>query len=129
MTDEQAAQTGPDTRHAGAQKVYFLCFTDPVEGAQEAIREHFDKHKAWVVEMEGAGNIFVAGPLLDENYRSFGSGLLVIRAGSLEQAKRIVDGDPFHQRGIRTYRLIPWQINEGSFDVKFVLSGGRLDWR
>lgn len=124
--DDQAA--APDTRHDGARKVFFLCFTDPVEGSQDAIREHFDKHKAWVVEMEGAGHVFLGGPLLDEHYRSYGSGLIVVRAGSLDEAKRIVDGDPFHQRGIRTYRVVPWQVNEGSLDVRLVLSGGRVDW-
>lgn len=127
--DETTAQAVPSVGPGGPQKVFFLCFTDPVAGSQDARREHFDEHKAWVVEMEGAGHVFLAGPLLDESYQPSGSGLIVVRADSLEEAKRIVDGEPFHQRGLRTYRLVPWRINEGSFDMKVVISGGRLDWK
>jgi uncharacterized protein YciI len=56
----------------------------------------------------------VAGPLLDEDYRSFGSDALVIRACSMAEARQVFDSDPFHAKGLRTCQLWPWQINEGS---------------
>jgi uncharacterized protein len=34
------------------------------------------------------------------------------------EAAEICDADPFHRRGLRTYRLVPWQINEGSLTVQ-----------
>jgi uncharacterized protein YciI len=65
-----------------------------------------------------------AGPMLDENYRYSGSGLLVLRAESIAEAAGIADRDPLHAKGIRKYRIVPWQLNEGSIGVQLTLSDG-----
>jgi uncharacterized protein YciI len=118
----------PDERHAGAQKVFFLCLTQPAHGVRtDELYPNLPEHKKWVAEQESQGRIFVAGPLLDEDYRSFGSGVLVVRARSLAEARAIFDSDPFHAMGLRTYQLWPWQINEGSFHLNASLSGGSFE--
>jgi len=118
----------PDERHAGAQKVFFLCQTQPADGVTlEQLYPHLPEHKKWLAEQESQDRIFVAGPLLDEDYRAFGRGVLVIRARSLAEARDIFDSDPFHATGLRTYQLWPWQINEGSFHLRASLSGGSFD--
>lgn len=116
----------PDERHSGAQKVVFLCFTEPVDLSPEDIRPHLDAHKAWLGEVERSADLLFAGPMLDENYRYSGSGLLIIQAESMGAAISIADGDPFHANGIRKYRMVPWQINEGSIDIRLTLSDGRF---
>jgi uncharacterized protein YciI len=118
----------PDDRHAGAQKVFFIVFTDPVQMSPDEIRPHLEPHKAWVVSLEREGRLFVGGPLLDENYKFAGPGMLVLRAGSLAEAKELADRDPFHEHGIRTYRIVPWQVNEGTLDLKLTLSDGTFDF-
>jgi uncharacterized protein len=121
-------QARPDERHAGAQKVFFLCLTQPAQGVrQEELYPILPEHKKWVAEQESHGRIFVAGPLLDEDYHAFGTGVLVVRANTLAQAREIFDADPFHSMGLRTYQLWPWQINEGSFHLQASLSGGTFD--
>jgi uncharacterized protein len=120
-------QARPDERHAGAQKVFFLCITEPNGVGPEDLRPHLDEHKKWVASLERDGRLFAAGPLLSSDYRASGTGALVLRAGSLQQAQDLVDQDPFHARGLRTYRLQPWQINEGSFGVHVSLSDGVAD--
>jgi len=117
----------PDDRHSGAQKVFFLCVTEPNGATPEQLREHLSEHKKWVAGLEREGRIFVAGPILGEDYRSSGRGVLVVRARSLAEAREIFDRDPMHAKGLRTYRLYPWQINEGSFDLRVSLSGGSSD--
>jgi uncharacterized protein YciI len=123
MTTENVAAR-PDERHSGAQLVVYLCFTEPAEGvsAERDLRPHLDSHKAWLGAVEASSELLFAGPMLDEDYRYAGSGLLVLRAGSVGAAKEIVDRDPFHAKGLRTYRIVPWQINEGSFDLHLSLS-------
>lgn len=123
MDDVQAK---PDERHAGAQKVVFLCFTEPEGLSAEEIRPHLDAHKAWLTDMERSSVLMFAGPMLDDNYRYSGSGLLVFQASSMAEARSIADLDPFHANGIRKYRIVPWQINEGSMDVRLTLSDGRF---
>lgn len=129
MTLDKRVQARPDERHAGAQKVFFLCFTEPVELSPEEIRSHLEPHKQWLADLERSGILFLAGPMLDKNYRFEGSGLFVIRADSFAEAEEIADRDPFHANGIRTYRLVPWQVNEGSFAVHSTLSDGTVDFR
>jgi len=117
----------PDERHAGAQKVFFLCLTEPADGIGPAqLRPRLAEHKKWVAGQESEGRIFVAGPLLDEDYQSFGKGVLVVRARSLAEARQIFDSDPMHELGLRTYQLWPWQINEGSFQLRVSLSDGTV---
>jgi len=118
----------PDERHGGAGKVFFLCLTEPADGVGPAqLYPRLAEHKKWVAGQESEGRIFVAGPLLDEDYRAFGRGVLVVRARSLAEAREIFDSDPFHAEGLRTYQLWPWQVNEGSFQLRAVLSGGTVD--
>jgi uncharacterized protein YciI len=124
---DPSAPAKPDLRHAGAQKVFFLVFTDPVQLTPDEIRPHLEPHKQWVVDLESAGRLFAAGPLLDDDYEFSGSGLMVLRASSFAEAKEIIDSDPFHQHDIRQYRLVPWQVNEGTLDVKMTLSSGSFE--
>lgn len=126
MDEERLA--APDERHSGAQQVYFLCFTDPVDMSPDDMRPYIDEHKAWLSELERSGRLFLGGPLLDDSFRFSGSGLMVLRASSAGEAREMMDAEPFHARGIRRYRLVPWQINEGSLSIQATLSSGTFSF-
>ena len=117
----------PDERHAGAQKVYFACFTERGQASMEAIQRVVPEHKQWIAEQEAAGRIFVAGPFLTEDYSYAGSGLIVFRADTAEQARLLAQLDPMHADGLRTFRIVPWQINEGAVHIDLTLSSGAFD--
>src|ERR1700761_5958172 len=113
-TSDPTAKAQPDERHAGAQKVFFACFTDLVETAKkEDIERLVPPHKEWLEEMEAGGKIFVAGPFLDENYKYSATGLIVFRAETAGEARQLAERDPMHADGVRTFRIVPWQLNEG----------------
>lgn len=114
----------PDSRHSGAQKVYFACFTEPADATLEEIEAAVPAHKAWVAEAEAAGHFLVAGPFLDDDYRYTGAGMIVVRAGNRAEAEAIVAADPMHATGLRTFRLVPWQLNEGTLPVHLRFSSG-----
>jgi uncharacterized protein YciI len=122
MTASKQAAARADERHSGAQLVFFLCFTEPAGLSAEELRPHLDAHKRWVVDQERSGRLFAAGPILDEDYRFSGHGLFILRAKSRGEAEEIADSDPFHANGIRTYRLQPWQVNEGNLQITLTLS-------
>lgn len=123
MTSSKQAEARADERHAGAQLVFFLCFTGPADGVSaEELRAHLDAHKRWIVDQERSGRLLMAGPLLDEDYRFDGHGLFILRAGSRAEAEEIADSEPFHSKGFRTYRLQPWQVNEGNFQITLTMS-------
>jgi uncharacterized protein YciI len=119
------AKARPDERHAGAQKVYFACFTDLVEASTpDDIERVVLEHKQWLAEMDAAGKIFVAGPFLDENYSYSATGLIVFRAETAEEARVLAARDPMHSSGVRTFRILPWQLNEGTMRIEINFLNG-----
>ncbi|CAL9464469.1 YciI family protein [Streptomyces sp. enrichment culture] len=118
-----------DQTHSGAQKVYFACFTEPAEGRTTAdVEPHIAAHKQWLAEREQEGLMFVAGPFLTEEHLYSGAGLIVFRASSIGEAERLAAADPMHASGVRTFRIVPWQINEGSMTVRMTFSTGVHDF-
>jgi uncharacterized protein YciI len=82
-------------------------------------------HLRHQMDLEKSGVLFAAGPM-----RPVGGtgriGLIIIRAADEAEAKRIADSDPMHQNGARTYKLYRWTLNEGSMDLRFTFSDGKL---
>jgi uncharacterized protein YciI len=77
---------------------YFLCLLEkgekwtPVQFADPAMQEHL----AYIREQVEAGKFVVVGPALDEGRIS---GIAIINATSMEEAKKIVDADKMVQSG------------------------------
>lgn len=89
----------------------------------EQMREVLPDHLAYQAEMEAHGKLFLAGPLSDETGEEMsGSGMIVYRAGSIEEAQEIAANDPMHKNGCRTFTLYRWLVNEGSLSLNVGLS-------
>jgi uncharacterized protein YciI len=97
-------------------KALYIIHTTPA-----APRAELDKvlpaHLAHQVRLEKDGIMFAAGPLSNEDGARVG-GMIVIRAESFAAAKAIADSDPFHKAGLRTYTLMRWTVNEGSYGIR-----------
>ena len=98
-------------------------FTDKT-GDRAAVLE---EHLIYQVKLEEDGKLFAAGPLLREDGEMAGIGLIIIKAGTLDEAKQIANQDPFHQSGLRAYKIWPWKINEGGVDLKIRFAAGSFD--
>lgn len=89
----------------------------------EELRAVLPDHLAYQKEQEDAGKLFLAGPLSDPTgEQMMGTGMIVYRASSLEEAKSITEGDPMHAKGIRTFQIRKWLVNEGSLSFNVSLS-------
>ena len=117
---------GIDETHGGLQKLYFVCFSTPVRPAAE-LEANLESHKAYLSLLEREGRLLAAGPLLGDDARYDGSGLLVYRVSRRKEAEAIAQNDPFHIKGLRTYTLKPWQVNEGSLEVRLLFSQRRFE--
>jgi uncharacterized protein len=93
------------------------------------MQEILPSHKRWALDQEGLGNILVAGPFLDANLGPTGSGMIVLRADSVEEATAIAQSDPMHSSGVRSFEILPWKINEGTISVNLTLSSGHSQFR
>jgi uncharacterized protein YciI len=79
-------------------KPYFLCLLEkgekwaPVQFADPAMQEHL----AYIREQVEAGKYVVVGPVLDEGRIG---GMAIIQAASIEEARKIVNGDKMVETG------------------------------
>jgi uncharacterized protein YciI len=64
-----------------------------------------DAHMSHLAELQEAGQLLVAGPLLDEDYR----GLSILNVEP-EQATALKALDPAVQAGLYVVRAIPWMV-------------------
>lgn len=85
-------------------------------------------HLAYQKSLEEQGKLAFAGPLSDHSGEEMqGSGLIVYRADSFEQARALAEADPMHKSGARSFTLRRWLINEGSLTLSVGLSTHSVD--
>ena len=93
---------------------------------RDLLKATLPDHLAYQKDLEAKGALVFAGPLSDESGEEMqGSGMIVYRAASLEDARAFAEADPMHERGARSFTLRRWLINEGALTVTLSLSGQR----
>ena len=106
------------------QKQMYVYFTTPANGLVP-VMENLEDHLKFQVELEQKGVMFGAGPFwTDDEQRWEGEGMIIIRAGSLAEAREIAASDPMHASGARTFTIRPWLMNEGAVTMKVTYSDG-----
>ena len=107
-------------------KDYFVVLAEPRTKNGDKPLPHLDdkEHKRLIrrahrpsTEAGGVGQLFAAGPLLDEQGKRIG-GLIILRADSFEDARRIVDSDPHRSSGLWDHTIHRWRVSEGSYTVR-----------
>ena len=102
-------------------KRLYVIFSEPTEKTGDR-RKVFPKHIAYQLEIERKGILFAAGPFVNSKGKPQGPGMIVIRAKSMAEAKRVAEADPFHKLGFRKFRIQAWEINEGGFNINVKFS-------
>lgn len=106
------------------QKQMYVYFTKPANGLGP-VMENLEEHLKFQVEIEQKGIMFGAGPFWTEDEQRWeGEGMIIIRAESLAEARKIAESDPMHASGARTFTIRPWLMNEGCVTMKITYSDG-----
>lgn len=84
---------------------YFLIFLTTVPG-RALSPELLKLHAAHLSELDRRGQLVLAGPLPEVP-----GGLIVLRVGSLADAKAIADDDPVVRGGYQTYSAATWLMS------------------
>ena len=117
--DEYKAEA--KSRGALAHELYMVLSTP--QGDPAKVKENLPAHLAYQAEQEARGNLFLAGPVSDETGSEMqGTGLIIYRAASLDEARSLAQADPMHQSGARDFTLRRWLINEGSLTLSVAFS-------
>jgi uncharacterized protein len=118
------AQDVLDASRGMLQKQLYVVFTRPTNGLGP-VMANIEPHLKFQVELERKGIMFGAGPFWTDDEREWrGEGMVIIRAGSLAEAKAIAATDPMHASGARSFEIRPWLLNEGTVTVKINYSDG-----
>ncbi len=109
------------------QKELYVISTQLAPGVTlEKMREQVPAHLTFQVDLESRGIMYGAGPLFPPDSDMWlGEGLVIIRAQSLDEAKKIAASDPMHSSGMREYKVREWMMNEGSITLKMTFSNGK----
>ena len=116
-----------DTASArGALALELFVVESTPTGDPEAVRATLPDHLDYQREMEQHGKLVLAGPVSDPTGEEMqGTGMIVYRAASMDDARAMADADPMHKAGARSYTLRKWLVNEGSLTINVGLSTGR----
>lgn len=109
------------------QKQLYVVFTKPTNGLGP-VMANIKPHLDFQVDLERRGIMFGAGPFWTDDEQNWeGEGMVIIRAGSLAEAKAIAATDPMHSSGARSFTVRPWLLNEGTVTVKITYSDGKRE--
>ena len=108
-------------------KQLYVVFTTPANG-MGPVMEKIKEHLAFQESLEAQGIMFAAGPQWTDDEAFWeGDGMVVIRAGSLAEARDIAAKDPMHASGARKFAVRPWLVNEGTITIKLNYAKGSFE--
>lgn len=81
--------------------VYAVLLRNAGQDGAQLLQAHID----YLTDLRGQGVVLANGRLLN----GWG-GIVLYRAASLEEARALVERDPFVQHGIRSYELFEWDV-------------------
>ncbi len=105
------------------QKRLYVVLTTPLKPMSE-LATLLPEHLNYMIGLEKRGVLFASGPFLAGEHVAPGSGMTIIRASSLEEAKATAAQDPFNASGMRAFEIREWQLNEGSYTLTLHYSDG-----
>lgn len=108
---------------------YWAVFSVPAAGVTRSdLEEHLPHHRSWLLELEISEAVFLSGPLVGGAGVVPGSGLIILRAETEEQAHAIAASDPLVVHQLRTFELRQWRVNQGAIGVSLSLGTGGFQW-
>ena len=89
----------------------------------DALKSVLPQHLDYQRKLEAEGKLFLAGPMSDDTGTLMeGTGLIIYRCESLEEAVDLANNDPMHAMKVRSFRIRRWLVNEGSPRISTALS-------
>ena len=83
----------------------YVILLDQIKGVKTT-ETHIRDHVQFLKNLEDNGRLELCGPFIDHK-----GGMVIIKAGSLEEAKEIAHSDPFVKSGVRNCEVRSWQLS------------------
>ena len=88
---------------------YYLVFSTLIGDDPASILPHLSDHLAYLKPHHESGRMALGGAFQTLDGNSNGNGMYALAVASLEEAREIVENDPFHRRAVRRYEIVIWQ--------------------
>lgn len=88
----------------------FVVMLEKIPGV-EATREQIRRHVLHLKALDAAGSLVLCGPFTDHP-----GGMVVLRAGSREEAIAMAEADPFVKEGVRRASVRSWMLANAEND-------------
>lgn len=101
---------------------YYVCWmtnVDPPPRTDKPVEDIRKEHFAYLSDLEERGILLAASPFMDHDGKRHGAGMMILRAGSIEEADRIAAEEPYRKHGLRHHKPMPWQWAEGAVTQTF----------
>jgi uncharacterized protein len=104
----------PADYHSGGRQEakYYVIFLHSIP-ERPLSREVVNLHAAHLAKLDDGGKLVMAGPLPERS-----GGLIVLRTGSVAEAKAIADEDPLVRGAYQTYELGTWLMSNRQNDYR-----------
>jgi uncharacterized protein YciI len=96
--------------------MWYLVLSRPL-GSEASRQAHYDAHRAWLEEQHRAGRILLSGPSPDH------TGIYLMQASSLDEAKQLAAADPHYIHGDRAMEVTEWDIRRAGHPSSAGLAG------
>ncbi len=110
-----AEKAGEEVKPGGRQ--FYVVWMSEVPDAPKPAKPSDEIRKAhhdYLAALEAQGVLFAAGPFRDADGSRPGRGMMILEARNLAEAHSIAAREPYRLHGLRTNKIMPWQLREGA---------------
>jgi uncharacterized protein len=111
----QEKKEGESPKFELVQYYFVLLMKGPDRTQPDSVAQKLqDGHMANINKMAKDGKLLCAGPFADEK----GGGIFVLNIKTVEEGKKLLDGDPAVKAGRLIYEIRPWMTVKGTFTAE-----------
>ncbi len=110
-----AEKAGEGVKPGGRQ--FYVVWMSEAAGAPEPAKpsaEVREAHHDYLAALEAQGVLFAAGPFRDADGSRPGCGMMILKTRTFAEAHAIAAREPYRLHGLRTNKIMPWQLREGA---------------
>jgi uncharacterized protein YciI len=106
------------------KKLFMVTFTSKV--GMDKLFPLLPAHLEYMIALARKGVLFAAGPVNTEKGAPTGGGMALFNTATADEARRYAEGEPFYQKGLRSFEIHEWVFMEGSMTVTLNFAEGTL---
>ncbi len=111
------------------RKTFYAILWTKTDTNPDALLPGLPEHLRFMLDLEERGVLVSSGPLFEEDGSASLHGLSIVRAASYDEARAVAASEPYVRKGIRSFQLWGWELNEGRIDISVRLGTGTYEFR